>query len=459
MALLLMLCMLLPQPVLAAEDTYNLKVSISDAGEKATGEVLSDTVEYLTGTESLVGTIASVVDVDKLEVFKSPAMKKLLQEGISSKDNGTKWDAYVQESMKGASGTLYEHIKSIETKVNALTTDVEYKISFSNAKESDAKYGVTYTITVELDKRSSSSGGGGGTGGGSAAEEKYAVNIAESENGSVHTSVQKTAEGTIVTITVTPEPGYRTNGVIVKDADGKQVQVTAVNNNTYIFTMPDSAVTVSASFILEPASLDTTGVAQKLNTNLAYMKGLDDGLFHPNDDITRGQVAMIFYRLLKDDQINVAYTKAFEDVSESAWYYDAVSTLAAQGIVKGKTETTFAPEQAITRAEFVAICGRFAEASAAGETFSDVAETHWAYNYITTASGFGWVNGISDGIFAPNEQITRAQAACIVNRMLVRVPVRAEATDLYDDVPSTYWAYYDIYEASNGEMPRPDKKI
>ena len=128
LALILMVCMLLPQSVFAANDnkTYNLEVSIEDEGEKATGEVVADTAKYLTGDESLVATIALVINEGKLEVFRSPAMRDLMREGIrKAAQTQVKWDSYVKVTMEGAEGTLYPNVESLSTKVNALEVDKE----------------------------------------------------------------------------------------------------------------------------------------------------------------------------------------------------------------------------------------------------------------------------------------------------------------------------------------------
>ena len=157
---------------------------------------------------------------------------------------------------------------------------------------------------------------------------------------------------------------------------------------------------------------------------------------------------------------NVTGTKDFKDVPAGFWCEDAIKTLAALGIVNGMTTEEFAPNKPITRAQFVAICARFADAAVEGETFTDVPESYWAYDYISTGSGYGWINGVGGGLFEPNAPITRAQAVAIVNRMLCRIADRASIDALeeqfYHDVADTHWAWYEIGEASQGELTRGD---
>lgn len=195
-----------------------------------------------------------------------------------------------------------------------------------------------------------------------------------------------------------------------------------------------------------------TGVGKLLNTadHMAFMKGDTNGNFRPNDSITRAEVATIFYRLLKDQ--NVEITTAFADVADNAWYAAAVNTLASMGIVNGVGDNKFEPERNITRAEFATICSRFAEKATGGMTFVDVPVSHWAYDAITTAAAYGWVNGVGNGMFEPNRSISRAEAATIVNRMLGRMAdqsaVDAGAATQFPDVTNAHWAWYNIGEAT-----------
>lgn len=205
----------------------------------------------------------------------------------------------------------------------------------------------------------------------------------------------------------------------------------------------------------KPAYADpsVTGVAKWLNTadHMAFMKGDTNGNFRPNDSITRAEVATIFYRLLKEQ--NVEITASFSDVAENAWYATAVNTLASLGIVNGVGDNKFEPNRSISRAEFAAIASRFAQKAAnGGMTFTDVPVGHWAYDAIATAAAYGWVNGVGDNKFEPNRNISRAEAATIVNRMLGRLGDQAaidagEGTQ-FPDVTNTHWARYNIAEAT-----------
>lgn len=206
------------------------------------------------------------------------------------------------------------------------------------------------------------------------------------------------------------------------------------------------------------ATPGATGADQWLNVqeHMAYIEGRSDGLVHPEDNITRAEVAMIFYRLLRDD-VRAKYEASsnnFPDVAASGWYNEAVSTLTRAGIIAGRTDGTFGADLPITRAEFAAIASRFAsEPYTGGDLFRDTAN-HWARDDINRAASYGWVNGTGDGSFAPDRTITRAEAIVIINRVLGRQPGSEE--DLLpgmkawpDNADPGQWYYLAIQEATN----------
>lgn len=196
--------------------------------------------------------------------------------------------------------------------------------------------------------------------------------------------------------------------------------------------------------------------------HIVYIFGYGDGTVGPNRNITRAEAAAIFYRLLNDEARATYETSvnSFTDVASDAWYNTAVSTLANLGVITGKGNNTFDPNGNMTRAEFATICARIGNLNANGTaSFTDVDESHWAYNYIMAASENGWVNGYGDGSFNPNGQITRAEAVTILNRVLVRNYVAEESfasvegdEDFHNwsDNSSSAWYYLAMIEAGNG---------
>lgn len=187
----------------------------------------------------------------------------------------------------------------------------------------------------------------------------------------------------------------------------------------------------------------------------AYVVGYSDGAVRPNANISRAEVATIFFRLLKDSvrDGNLLTSNTYTDVPDSYWANTAISTMTGLGYVQGRSTTTFAPQSPITRAEFATICARFDTGTSSGpQTFTDI-KGHWAEKYIQRAAELGWIKGFEDGTFRPDTYITRAQAMTMINRVLNRIP--EDASDLLDDMnvwpdcnPGD-WFYLAVQEATN----------
>lgn len=187
----------------------------------------------------------------------------------------------------------------------------------------------------------------------------------------------------------------------------------------------------------------------------AYLLGYEDGTVRPNGSISRAEVATVLFRLLKDDvrMQNLTKDNAYSDVSGTAWYAAAVSTLSKMGVISGYPDGTFRPNAPITRAEFAAMIARFDETAKSADTpFTDISG-HWAENAIGKAYGNGWVEGSSKTVFCPESNLTRAETATLLNRVLHRLPEKE--SDLlanqivWPDNPETFWGYLAIQEATN----------
>lgn len=187
----------------------------------------------------------------------------------------------------------------------------------------------------------------------------------------------------------------------------------------------------------------------------AYVVGYSDGTVRPNANISRAEVATIFFRLLKEEvrDGNLTTENIFADVTNGQWHNKAISTMAKLGIVKGRRADSFDPDASITRAEFAAICARFNTKPVENSgSFSDISG-HWAENEIERAAAFGWISGYPDGTFHPDARITRAEAMTMINRVLCRMP-QSESNLLNsmvtwpDNKPSD-WHYLAVQEATN----------
>ncbi|MCD7946868.1 MAG: InlB B-repeat-containing protein [Oscillospiraceae bacterium] len=191
----------------------------------------------------------------------------------------------------------------------------------------------------------------------------------------------------------------------------------------------------------------------------AYLIGYPDNTVRPEGNITRAEVATIFFRLISDSYREQMWQQSnpFGDVTLTDWDNNAVSTMYNAGIINGYPTGDFAPNASITRAEFAAIAARFSNASYSGsDLFPDISG-HWAAKYINIAAELGWVAGYQDGTFRPDAYITRAEVATLIDRVTGRH--LEDISDLLtgmvtfpDNMDQTTWYYLDIQEAINSHQ-------
>ena len=204
----------------------------------------------------------------------------------------------------------------------------------------------------------------------------------------------------------------------------------------------------------------------ELNTedHYAYIIGYEDGTVRPSAPITRAEVATIFFRLLTDES-RAAYWRTdnpYPDVTVDNWFNNGVSTLSNAGIIKGYTDGTFKPNNRITRAEFATIASRFFTVEdVMPASFSDISG-HWAEDYINRAASAGIILGYEDGTFRPDQDITRAEAMTIINRVIGRRPHKdhllPDMVVWSDNMDTSAWYYEQVQEATNShdyDMMKP----
>lgn len=193
----------------------------------------------------------------------------------------------------------------------------------------------------------------------------------------------------------------------------------------------------------------------------AYIIGYPDGDVHPQGNITRAEVATIFFRLLRDP-VRTQYwsqTNGYSDVPGNKWYNNAISTLSNMGIICGYPDGTFRPDAPITRAELTKIAASFFSDPRVAATydgrFSDVHGAEWYISYLMTALEEGLIEGYPDGSFRPNRPITRAETCTIVNRTLGRKPEKdhllpeSDMINWPDNINRNIWYYAQMQEATN----------
>jgi len=218
---------------------------------------------------------------------------------------------------------------------------------------------------------------------------------------------------------------------------------------------PGNVITINGNITLY-AQWKVSGGLDKEN-HFAYIVGYPDGTVRPRNNITRAEAATIFFRLLTQETRMDLWTKTndYSDVKSDDWYNNAISTLTNGGILLGYPDGAFVPNGNITRAEFAAIATRFDAVMQTGNSESVFSDTsgHWAESAIELAAQLGYVTGYGDGTFRPDNLITRAEVATLLNNVLNR-HVEAEE-DMLDDMvtwpdnTSDKWYYLAVQEATN----------
>ena len=312
------------------------------------------------------------------------------------------------------------------------------KLYRSNDTSNDSTFIESYPVTIVNYTRPS---GGGGS---SKVYINYNTNGGQTIGSTAHT------RGSVVELNKVPvREGYIFTGWYSDAALTQKIDSVTVTASTTVYAgwKKDGSAVVSVVDI--PELLEG-------EHHYAYIMGYPDGDVRPYGNITRAETVTMVFRLLKDSvrTSNLTETNSFNDVNESDWFNTAVSTLAAMGIVEGRTETEFMPNANITRAEFATIFARLAEFDAVAEqNYGDV-DRHWAEEHIYEASSYGWIAGYEDDTFKPDKAINRAEAMTLVNRVLKRVPESKEdlldgMTIWSDNRDTSAWYYLAVQEATN----------
>lgn len=283
------------------------------------------------------------------------------------------------------------------------------------------------TYTLHITSTHTSGGGGGGT------TASYRVTVEPSENGTVKSSHNTASAGTTVTLTATPQDGYRLTGLTVTDGAGNNVTLSDKGDGKYTFVMPSRAVTVKASFAPITAGdlpfIDVpAGAWYEDGVRYVYQNGLMAGTsattFGPDVTTTRGMIATILWRLEGSPQVD--YAMAFDDVAANSWYAEAIRWAASEGIVSGYGDGKFGPDDIITREQMAAMLYRYAQykgydVSMGEDTnilsytdFEDLSE--YAIPAMQWAVGAGIISGTSESTLGPRGNASRAQVAVILTR-------------------------------------------
>ena len=266
---------------------------------------------------------------------------------------------------------------------------------------------------------------------GSTPSTSYAITVEKADDGTVTASRTRASKGLTITLTVKPDEGCKLDKLTVTDKNGNELKLTDKGDGKYTFTMPASAVTVKASFAKDDGSVGTdlpfTDVksndwfyeAVKYVYDKELMNGTSTTTFAPLMTTNRAMVVTMLWRL--EGQPKAEATLSFTDVEQGVWYTDAVNWAASKGIVKGYSDTVFAPNDTVTREQLATILYRYAEykeydVSAKGDltAFTDGAKTSsWAAQAMEWAVGSKLLSGKGGSVLDPTGTATRAEVAQI----------------------------------------------
>lgn len=229
------------------------------------------------------------------------------------------------------------------------------------------------------------------------------------------------------------------------------------SDETYTLTVSDSRITMNGKDYAPVTFVNRKAAELNRTDHLAFLSGYANGTFEPDRNMTRAEVTTMFARLLTEKMAaDQTYSNTFSDVAKSHWAANYIGYMQQFGIITGYADGSFRPDASVTRAEFAAIASRFERLTEGTKSFSDVPSSHWAAKYINFAATRGWVNGYADGTFRPNNSITRAEVAAVTCRLLERNAdqsyIRSHLSELraFTDVSESHWAYWYTMEAANG---------
>lgn len=219
-------------------------------------------------------------------------------------------------------------------------------------------------------------------------------------------------------------------------AQGQYIQIKSDVKNDEI-TNAINSIKEAVSFIRKP-----------------IMKGYANGTFGPNKNMTRAEVAFVLAKIDygKDP---VGHYSTFKDVPQDKWYADAIGYMQKEEIIGGYSDDTFKPENSITRAEFASVVSKLtqSEKNYSAIEFKDVKDNFWGKEYIDAVTSMGYMKGRSADSFYPQDPITRAEVATVLNKILKREPNiffmnKYSQKDIFKDVKEDFWGYYEILEIS-----------
>lgn len=409
------------------------KLSIKHTKSNGTVEYYTGTVTEQSGKPLLTFTTNGfspfVISVPAAAIESK--VYPTLQAAVDSAKNGDIIDLYKDV----AADTKVTVAKTINFKVDANKKKFDAKKNIVAGTNTTVKVGETNPYTYEFTYTKPSSGGS--SGGSSSGKTTYKVTTSAVNNGGVNASPSSAEKGAAITITLSPDKGYKLDKLTVTDGSGKTVSTVKKSDTVYTFTMPASAVKVGVSYVKatetpsetkfnDVSANDWFASAVDYVTGKGMMNGTADNTFSPKANTTRGMVVTVLYRLENQPSTSAA---SFTDVASGAYYANAVAWANANGIVSGYGSGKFGPNDKVTREQLAAILYRYAQykkydVSGANslDGYTDAQSvSSYAVPALQWANAAGVVTGKSGNKLDPKGNATRAEVAAMLMRFCENV--------------------------------------
>lgn len=352
------------------------------------------------------------------------------------------------DSVKSGKTIKLEQAVAADTKVT-VAKSINFKVdtngkTFNAAKNIVAGSNTTVKVTGESSPYTyeftyTKPSSGSSSGGSSSGKTTYKVTTSAVNNGGVNASPSSAEKGATITITLSPDKGYKLDKLTVTDGSGKTVSTVKKSDTVYTFTMPASAVKVGVSYVKatetpsktkfnDVSANDWFASAVDYVTGKGMMNGTADNTFSPKANTTRGMIVTVLYRLENQPSTSAA---SFTDVASGAYYANAVAWANANGIVSGYGSGKFGPNDKVTREQLATILYRYAQYKkydvSVGEdtnilSYDDAQSiSSYAIPAIQWACGAGVVTGKSGSKLDPKGNATRAEVAAMLMRFCENV--------------------------------------
>lgn len=387
-------------------------VSVYDSKNQLVAQIIDNEAQIINGS-----MIASYVDGDGQKIVVLPIDEEY-RIAIEATDNGTMTYTVEEHNMSTGVKTRLVSYEDIKIEEGDTLTGVTERPDV-NQYENSTGPSTPSTNGSSGDSAGSSSGFfGTNTSGGT-----NSITVPTVTGGKISVSPKSASKGTKVTITATPDQGYQLDSISVVDAAKKQIDLTKISNTQYSFIMLGSKVQITVSFKkIEVESQEKVNPFDDVSDNAYYYdavlwaveQGITSGTtattFSPDDTCTRAQTVTFLWRAA-GSPAPASRGNPFTDLKPGAYYYDAVLWAVEQGITSGTTKTTFSPDATVTRGQTVTFLYRAAGSPAAegGAAFADIANGAYYAKAVTWAAANGITGGTTSTTFSPSNGCTRAQ--------------------------------------------------